>query len=70
MEKSQLLTRMGEQGSGSGSGSGSGGTRKESAFGSATCLKYTLCVYNFIFLVKPYVIIILLPIFVFDYIMK
>jgi len=52
VEKSQLLTRMGEPGSGSGSGSGSGGTRKESAFGSATCLKYTLCVYNFIFLLS------------------
>ena len=59
VEKSQQVTRMGDPGSGSGSGSG---TRKESACASATCLKYTLCVYNFIFLVTcRRVIISLLP---------
>ena len=42
---SQLEKRMGEPGPGSGG-------RKEPSCGSATCLKYTLCVYNFIFLVN------------------
>ena len=38
---------MGEPGSKSGARPGT----KEAACGSANCLKYTLCIYNFIFLV-------------------